>query len=231
LARNEGVLEALVGRMGGAALRSDDALLALETLVGSSAGSLGLIDLDWTTLARFLPASQAPKFFGLARSVVRERGTHGTESGQDLRRRLDGLTGSELTAALTEIVRAEVAEILRIAPERIEPGISLLDMGMDSLMAVELAASIETQLGIQLSALALSGGPSIESVVERVVRLLHAGEDPATTGADETALAAQVLVVASQHLGDLTAENAAEFSAKMSVAAATPLSLTAGQRP
>jgi len=37
-------------------------------------------------------------------------------------------------------------------------------------------------------------------------------------------------VVAAQHLGDLSAENAAEVCAEIGAAAA-PLSLTAGQRP
>jgi acyl carrier protein len=230
LARNERVLEALVGRMGGAALRSEDAFLALETMLGSCSGNLGLIDLDWATLGRFLPAAQAPKFSNLARSVIGDRGAHGAESAQELRRRLDGLTGAALTAALTEIVRAEVANILRIAPERIEPGISLLDMGMDSLMAVELVTSIEARLDIQLSALAVSGGPTIESVVERIVRLLHPAEEHASSDSGGAALAEQVFAVASQHIAGLTAENAVEFSAAIGAAAA-PLSLTAGQRP
>jgi phthiocerol/phenolphthiocerol synthesis type-I polyketide synthase C len=228
LARNERVLDALVGRMGGAALKSEDALRALETLLGSSAGNLGLIDLDWSTLGRFLPAAHAPKFSELARTVVGERGAHGTESAQDLRHRLDGLAGDALATALTDIVRAEVAEILRIVPDRIEPGISLLDMGMDSLMAVELATSIEARLDIQLSALALSGGPTIESVVERIIRLLHPAEDQAAAAAGNAALEATVLAVAEQHMGGgLSAENAAEIGA----AVAAPLPLTAGQRP
>jgi NADPH:quinone reductase-like Zn-dependent oxidoreductase/acyl carrier protein len=229
LARNERVLDALVSRMGGAALQSDAALCALETVLGSSAGNLGLIDLDWSTLGRFLPAGHAPKFSELARTVVGER-AHGSESAQALRRRLEGLAGDALADALTEIVRAEVAEILRIVPERIEPGISLLDMGMDSLMAVELAASIEARLDIQLSALALSGGPTIESVVERITRLLHPAEGAASTVVGHSALEAQVRVIAEQHIAGLSAENAAEFSAELA-AAATPLSLTAGQRP
>ncbi len=58
LARNERILEALVGRMGGAPLKSDDALLALESLLGSPAGNVGLLDLDWAVLGRSLPASR-----------------------------------------------------------------------------------------------------------------------------------------------------------------------------
>jgi hypothetical protein len=97
-------------------------------------------------------------------------------------------------------------------------------------MAVELATSIEARLDIQLSALALSGGPTIESVVERIIRLLHPAEDPAAAAAGgAAALEAQVIAIVEQH-GGLTAENAAEFGAEIGAAAA-PLSLTAGQRP
>jgi phthiocerol/phenolphthiocerol synthesis type-I polyketide synthase C len=229
LARNERVLEALVGRMGGAALKAGEALLALEPLLGPSTANFALLDFDWAALSRSLPASQAPKFSRLARSMVGELSAH-TESSQDLRRRLGALEGAELAAALTEIVRAEVAEILRMAPERIEVGIPLLDMGMDSLMAVELATSIESALDIQLSALALSGGPTIESVVDRITRLLHPSEDPAAEGAAAAGLAAQVLAIAAQHVGDLSVAIAAEFGADIGTAAAAPLSLTARQR-
>jgi NADPH:quinone reductase-like Zn-dependent oxidoreductase/acyl carrier protein/NADP-dependent 3-hydroxy acid dehydrogenase YdfG len=230
LARNERLREALVGRMGGAALRSNDALLALETLLGSSSGNVGLIDLDWATLGRSLPASQAPKFSALARSVVTGRGDRGAESAHDLRLRLEALSGSALFAALTEIVRVAVAGILRIAPERIEPGTSLLDIGMDSLMAVELATSIDMRLDIQLSALALSGGPTIESIVERIVRLVHPGDDPALVEPGNGLLEAQVLAVSAQHIAGLSAEDAAEFTAELGDLGAAPRSLTAGQR-
>jgi acyl transferase domain-containing protein/NADPH:quinone reductase-like Zn-dependent oxidoreductase/acyl carrier protein len=229
LSRNERVLEALIGRMGGAPLRSEEALLALEPLLATAAANVALIDLDWAALSRSLPASQAPKFSRLARSTVGERSVH-AESAQDLRRRLGALGGAELAAALTEIVRAEVAEILRMAPERIEAGTSLLDMGMDSLMAVELATSIESALDIQLSALALSGGPTIESVVDRIVRLLHPAEETAADGAAGAQLTAQVLAVAAQHLGDLSVEISGEFGAEVAAAVSAPLPLTAGKR-
>jgi hypothetical protein len=66
--------------------------------------------------------------------------------------------------------------------------------------------------------------------VERIIRMLHPAEDQAAKVTGGAALEAQVLVVAEQHMGGLTAENAAQFSAEIGAAAA-PLSLTAGQRP
>jgi NADPH:quinone reductase-like Zn-dependent oxidoreductase/acyl carrier protein/NADP-dependent 3-hydroxy acid dehydrogenase YdfG len=225
LARNERVLGALVGRMGGEALKCDDLLTALESVIGAHAGNLGFLDLDWSTLSRSLPAAHAPKFSDLARhSGGSDRGAHAGESAQDLRRRLSELPAEAALTELTALVRAEVAEILRIAPERIEPATSLLDMGMDSLMAVELATSIESRLDVRLSALALSGGPTIESIVERIQRLLQPVDGAAE--APDSTLAAQVYLVATQHAGELSADDAANMVETISAGSAEAPSLT-----
>jgi acyl carrier protein len=229
LARNESVLAALVGRMGGQALKSDDVLQALDAVLRSPAGNLAYLDVDWATLGRSLPASRAPKFSDLARLAGgAERGAH-AESSQDLRRRLGTLGGAELLTELTAIVRAEVAEILRIAPDRIEAGMSLLDMGMDSLMAVELATSIEARLDVRLSALALSGGPTIENIVERVSRMLQPGEAAAEVAPSDMPLAVQVYMMSTQHADELTAENAADVAEEVQ-AGGSSLSLTRAAR-
>jgi NAD(P)-dependent dehydrogenase (short-subunit alcohol dehydrogenase family)/acyl carrier protein len=231
LARNERVLAALVGRMGGHALKAEDALQALATLMGSQAGNAAFLDLDWTALGRNLPAAHAPKFSDLARLAgAGERGLHPGESPQELRRRLSELGGEELLAELTAILRAEVAEILRIAPERIEPGVSLMDMGMDSLMAVELATSIESRLDVRLSALALSGGPTVESIVERIVRMVQPGEDTADAHSSDKSMAAQVSLVHSQHAAELSAEHATEMVDKLGAGPKGKRSLTRSAR-
>jgi hypothetical protein len=97
-------------------------------------------------------------------------------------------------------------------------------------MAVELSTSIERRLDIQLSALALSGGPTIESVVERIVRLMHPTDDPALVEPGNGSLEAQVRAASEQHVASLSAADAAELTAALSDSGAAPLSLTAGQR-
>jgi hypothetical protein len=80
-------------------------------------------------------------------------------------------------------------------------------MGMDSLMAVELATSIEARLDIQLSALALSGGPTIESVVERIQRCCNPSMQPCKRRAVRR-LAEQVFR-SPPSIAELSAEHAA----------------------
>jgi acyl transferase domain-containing protein/NADPH:quinone reductase-like Zn-dependent oxidoreductase/NAD(P)-dependent dehydrogenase (short-subunit alcohol dehydrogenase family)/acyl carrier protein len=237
LARNERVRDALVGRIGGRALPAGQALDALDHLLGAR-GNVGWLELDWSVLGRFLPAAQAPKFSELARMADRGlRAGRGEDRAADVRRRLEALAGAELSAALTEIVRGEIAQILRIAPDRIETGASLFDMGMDSLMAVELATSIEARLGIRISALSLSDGPTVERVVARIQRQLRpddagAGAAPEAggggTNAADQAMSEQVRAVAAQHASEVSDDMVNDFGSQIGSGGAAPLSLMRG---
>jgi phthiocerol/phenolphthiocerol synthesis type-I polyketide synthase C len=99
---------------------------------------------------------------------------------------------------------------------------------MDSLMAVELATSIEGRLGIQLSALALSDAPTIERLAPRIVQQLRPNDEPQEGAAGDAVLANQVRLMAAQHASEITQEEATALSAEMRSTVA-PISLTAGQ--
>src|SRR6185369_8520557 len=78
LARNEQIKEALQSRMGGSALSSAEALDALETMMLSGRTGLGVLELDWRALSRFLPRAASAKFSELSRhsgdGAAREEG-------------------------------------------------------------------------------------------------------------------------------------------------------------
>jgi acyl transferase domain-containing protein/acyl carrier protein len=226
LARNEKVRDALVGRIGGRALPAEAALQGIEEALACTTGSpsrLGLLELDWNVLSRFLPKAQAPKFSELARHDQRA-GPQSAQQG-DLRRTLAELPVEQLLPAVTEVVRNEVAQILRIAPERLETGASLLDVGMDSLMAIELATSIESRLAIQLSALSLTDGPTIERIAARITKQLLRPDGPAVeVSSERSALAEQAQLLAQQHAPSITQEEAARMSEE--IRAAAPARLT-----
>jgi len=228
LARRARIRDALVGRIGGRALQADEALSALDAVLASGASNLGLLDLDWNILGRSLPAGRAPKFSELARRA--ERRSSDTEPASDLRRWLQELPEAEFLPGLTDVVRNEIAQILRIPPERIEPAASLFDLGMDSLMAVELAASIEGRLGVQLSALALGDAPTVERIAARLAPHLRAADDRSAHAASATdELTDQVLRMAETHASELSERDATELSADLARDAGTRL-MSAGKR-
>jgi NAD(P)-dependent dehydrogenase (short-subunit alcohol dehydrogenase family)/acyl carrier protein len=221
LARNEKIREALVGRIGGRALSADEALRELEGVLSTKSSHVGVLELDWNVLGRFLPGARAPKFSELARHEA--KGQAGNEAPQDLRRWLSELQASELLPALIEIVRGELAQILRIASERIEAGASLFDLGMDSLMAVELATSIDLRLGVQLSALSLGDAPTIERIAARIARQLRPDAESADNAVTSGDLTDQVRLVAARHATEMSEDEVASLDAQIRGPIAAPI--------
>jgi hypothetical protein len=77
---------------------------------------------------------------------------------------------------------------------------------------------------VRLSALALNASPTIESIVERILRLLQPGDGIAGNAPDT--LATQVHLVANQHADALSADDAANMVEAISAGSADAPSLT-----
>jgi phthiocerol/phenolphthiocerol synthesis type-I polyketide synthase C len=210
LARNAQLKEALQNRMGGTALPSMVALSAMEEMLLANRSGLGVMELDWRALNRFLPSAQSPKFGELV-SLGGEVDSD-EDNADDILRLLEDLSPEELLAAFKGMLKDEIGEILRIAPEKIEDTRSLYDMGLDSLMGVELGLAIESRFGIKLPVMALSESPTIAKLAEKIIGLLKsahgakeaAGLDAASAKAAE--MTAQVQQVAHQHAAEVDAK-------------------------
>jgi acyl transferase domain-containing protein/NADPH:quinone reductase-like Zn-dependent oxidoreductase/acyl carrier protein len=204
LARNPEIRDALVSRMGGAALDADDALAILERLLLSDASSMTVLNVEWNTLRRFLPGASAPKYQALARQAEEMEGD--VDLLADVQRWIEELNPEELHDALVMQLKREVGEILRITPEKLDEQRSLYDLGMDSLMGMELVSAVEVRLGIVLPIMALSEGPTIAKLADRMIRQLKGGTDTIGKQADQSPLAAQLEWAAAVHATDLTQE-------------------------
>lgn len=172
---------------------------------------LAVLDFDWNVLKRVLPAAGSPQFRELA--WYSEGCDAGEERGDDIQRLLAELPEEELMEALSAVLRAEIGEILRIAPEKIDRDRSLYDLGLDSLMGVELALALDTRFGIRLPVMALSQSPTIHKLAERVLQQLRdAGEGKASAPGD---LAAQAAVMAEQQGVEVTDEAIEQLAAEL----------------
>ncbi|MFA5171064.1 MAG: type I polyketide synthase [Sulfuriferula sp.] len=200
LARNENIKDALQGRMGGGALNSAVALDALESMLLANRSGLGVLELDWKALARFLPSANSAKFCEMAQQD--QDSAADADNGADMQRLLAELTDDELQIAIIAMLKQEVGEILRVAPDKIDANRSIYDMGLDSLMGVELVVALESRFGIRLSVMALSTSPTIAKLAERLITQLK-GSDKAETSAVQQ----QVEQVAAQHGTEMTAES------------------------
>jgi phthiocerol/phenolphthiocerol synthesis type-I polyketide synthase C len=194
LSRNQQVKEALAARTGGQPLESRDALRFLGQALSTSASGMAWMDLDWGSLSRFLPSAGTPRFQSLSQSLS---SSHTSDHSPDLRRELELLERPELVETLKGILREEISTILRVPAAKLDENKSLLEIGMDSLMGVELMTSLENSLGITIPMMALSEAPTIAKLSERLSHAIKPTEE--APAEPEDSVASQVRALAKQH--------------------------------
>jgi len=212
LARNEKIKQALQSRIGGAALPSAVALQALEDVLAADASGLGVLELDWRALGRFLPSAGAPKFSDVARHVDDDGYDHG--GADDVAHLLATLDDEALHARVVDILKAELGEILRVPASKIDAARSVYDMGLDSLMGVELVVALENRFGIRLSVMALNESPTVENLAQRLVKLLR-GDEGDGQAQPTDAVTATVAHIATSHAAEVSDASISEFVAEI----------------
>ncbi|MDR5858499.1 type I polyketide synthase [Halomonas eurihalina] len=187
LARNTRTRDALQERLGGSALRADDALEVLGRMLAAPGPSLGVLELDWSALARSLPTAETPRFSEIARAAGDEG--QQDDADQDLARLLDELSPEELHATVTELLKSELASILLVEEDKIDVHRSVYDMGFDSLMGVELMTAIESRLGVRVPVMVLSEASTLDKLSGVLIERLARGDDEEADGDDDAELA------------------------------------------
>ncbi len=203
LARHPTIRQSLETRLGGAALSTIEALEQLEQALLQSQSGVGLLRFQWAALNRILASAQAPKFEPLALTADRQRDPGG--EGDDIQRLLRELNDDELAPLLLDMLKKEVAGILQISPDRLDDSRSIQDLGMDSLMGMELITAVEGRFGVKLPILSLSEGPTLLKLVDRIIRQLRTAAGSPIAGEDTVAQ------LTAQYAAELTPERAAKL--------------------
>ncbi len=199
LTAHQAVLSGLESRTGGAAITSSQALNVLELSLQSNLNGISAMSLNGAALQRILPEHSLSRFAYL------HTGANSTENlnEDNLKEALQTLAPEEARAMLITLIREEVAQVLGLPAAKIDQNQSLYDMGLDSLMAVELALGIEKRTGVRLSAMALNEGPTVFRLAERILGMVQSQHTIQTNPQEETSLLDQL---AQQHADGLTAE-------------------------
>ena len=200
LARRPETRDALARRLGAKPIPAAQALATLPAMLASGLPVVGCAEANWSDARRFLPVLATPLF-----SEILSKGdlSAGDEALAD---RLRSLDSEAALILLKTVVAEEAARILRLPAGSVDPARPLSQMGMDSLMAVELRLALEARLRIDLPLVSLAEGTSVASIAARLGGALAAGAQDA---ADLAALAARHESFEHESVEEVAAEEVA----------------------
>ncbi len=178
VARNEKVAEYLA-RQGTSSLEPAEVVSLLESFLDANATQVASLRIDWSKWRQ--------SFRGLQDNPLVERilasGVEFEESsGQagDWRIRIEAAPPGEREEVIVQALQEVVGSVLRVKPESLRPDQPLTDLGLDSLMGVEIENLIETSIGVTLPPTSLMRARTIGQIASLIDAHLG-GEQKAAT--------------------------------------------------
>ncbi|MEU4205503.1 SDR family NAD(P)-dependent oxidoreductase [Streptomyces sp. NPDC026294] len=179
-------------RRGLVPMRPEDAVDTLMRVLDADESGVVVADVDWETfLAGYTAARERPLVRDLpqVRALRPRAAAPAAPEGGDIRHRLAGMSGAERDAALTDLVRGTVADVLGHSGAAAVPvDKPFVELGFDSLSAVEVRNRLNLATGLTLPAMLVFDHPTVADVRAFLSGELAGGaarQAPAATGGTE----------------------------------------------
>ena len=147
VARNERVADFLA-RQGTMAISPGEATALLESFLRAGTAQAISIRVDWSKWRQFFRSMQENPL--LERIFAALENQESTGATSDWRSRIDAAAPAEKQAVICQAVREVVGSVLRVKPDSLRDDQPLTDLGLDSLMGVEIETSLEAAVGVAL---------------------------------------------------------------------------------
>lgn len=192
-------------RQGVGMLDTATALGLLRALLHGAPANVGVFDMNWAKVVGQYEHGSAPPLLDLLREGDAPR-------KPDLTWRLDDVPAADRVETLTDLVRAEVARVIGLGDaSEVSTTRGLFELGMDSLMAVELRTSLEKRAGRPLPATLTFNHPNVTALAGFFEKLLFGLAEVRPAAASAPVSRAEVPVtpldeLSEEHLERLLAE-------------------------
>ncbi|WP_405089286.1 SDR family NAD(P)-dependent oxidoreductase [Micromonospora sp. NBC_01392] len=180
-----------LARRGLPALDPDLAVTALQGALDRDDTAVVVADVDWERFAAAFTARRpSPLLAGIPEATADRAGTPAADADAPaaLRDRLAAAGPTERDRILLDLVRAEAATVLgHRTPATVRAGRGFLDLGFDSLTAVELRNRLTAATGLALPTTLVFDHPTPAALAEHLGRELRPGTDGVTAEIDRLA--------------------------------------------
>ncbi len=144
-------------------VKTRTALNKIEDALVSDADTVIYSPADWTKASRVFPRLSAPAYTPLLPVIHADRITGNKDKiFEDFMSK----NSSEQEKIIIEILKSELANLLLTKKEKIESSMPLADLGIDSLLAMELGLSIEKTFEVKLDQSSFSFNTTVRTLAE-----------------------------------------------------------------
>ena len=170
VARNERVAEYLA-RQGTSPLTPSEVIVLLESFLNAGTTQALALRVDWSKWRQSFRGSQeSPLLERIFAAGVEGPETSGAKS--DWRVKIEAAAPGDRLDLIGQAVRDVVGSVLRVKPDGLRADQPLTDLGLDSLMAVEIENSIESAIGVALPPASLMRARTIGQIASLIAEHL-----------------------------------------------------------
>ena len=173
MADSSEVVSTFIGLFGFVPVDMDTAAQFLSECLTYDAPEVAIADVDWAKWAARAEGS-ADKFrFRTVLADAKSRCVVGSATKSAIM----GVPAGERAEAMATHLASELAQVLRTSPESLDLDMNILELGLDSLMAMEFSARTEKELGVRLSVFEFSRGLTLRGVATKLLDQLVSSDD------------------------------------------------------
>ncbi|HYO69447.1 MAG TPA: type I polyketide synthase, partial [Archangium sp.] len=186
------------------AIEPEQGTAVLERLLAGTAAQVVVMRLEARRWVEFYPGANASAWSELLRAQEKSRAQE--PGASHFRQSLLDAPTARRQALLEEHLAGQMARVLRLEASRIDRLRALGELGLDSLMSLELRNRLEASLGLKLSVTLLFTYPNLAALAEyllgELVPASAAGEPPPPRPADDATsrISAQVEQLSKEEL-------------------------------
>jgi len=165
VARNERVAEFLA-KQGVSALSPGEVVSIVESALRAGSAQVAAIRVDWAKWKTFFRGMQGNPL--LERIFTAVEGQESSGASSDWRNRIESAAPEEKETVIAQAVREVVGSVLRVKPDTLRDDQPLTDLGLDSLMGVEIENSLEATVGVALPPTSLMRARTIGQIASLI---------------------------------------------------------------
>jgi acyl transferase domain-containing protein/acyl carrier protein len=163
------------------AMKPDEALEALEHLVRERVEHAAVTQTDWPTFMQRFKGGVPPLYSLLGSGPSRQRRARSSEDPAVSLQRINKAPPAERRAIVIEVARRHVTDVLD-ADALVDVESPMVELGLDSLLSVNLVNRLEAALGVSVPLAKILQGGSVQGLVDVLFpALVSAAAQPAAS--------------------------------------------------